>query len=516
MDINDLTPDGPLPDDVASLQALLRLVLTELVRLREENARLRQENAQLKAQLEAANKHRFGRRKETLAREPGQKSGKPGKARPHGRKPDDLPRREVVHDLDDAQKLCPCCGVARLCIGQQATEQLEIEPAKYFVLRTIKKTYACRHCEPDRVPAEQRITTAGPPEVGPLARSLCGPTLLAHVVTAKFADHCPLHRLSLQLARSGVTIPDSTLGGWVAGAAVLLTPLVELMRARLLRSRAIFGDDTTVKLRQPGQSKTARSHLWGYLGDADYPYVVFDFTADYTAEGPREFLKGYKGYLHADGLAQYECLYRGGDVLHVCCWAHARRKFVSAAEGGEVRAKEALERIGRLYAVESSLPVLLGPSSDPEARRAREAERQSIRASKSKPILEEFWEWLGKQSALPKSSLGQAQGYALNHRESLDRYVERGYLSADNNLSERTLRAIALGRNNWGVFGSESGGRRAATLYSVVCSCKQVGVDPFGYLRVALPGLFSLGEKPIESVLSEWLPDRLVRPPSAV
>src|SRR5947209_6105741 len=336
MDAELPAPDAPLPDDVPSLQALVRLLLAEC-------ARLRAENAELRGKLDAALKHRFGRRSE---RQPGPRrpDDKPPPRRDeHGRAalPEHLERREVVHDLTETERLCPCCGRLRACIGEQTAEQLDLEPARFFVLRTVKKSYACRHCDPARVPAEQRLRAAGPAQVGPIAKGLCGPGLLAHVITAKFADHTPLHRLAGQLARSGVAVARATLGDWLAQAAGLLGPLYLLMHRRVLLSRVIHGDDTSVKLRVEGAPRTSKAHLWVGIGDADYPYVVFDFTAGYTAEGPQRFLKGYRGYLQADALAQYEGLYGDDKVQHVCCWAHARRKFVAAAEGADERADAA-------------------------------------------------------------------------------------------------------------------------------------------------------------------------------
>jgi hypothetical protein len=280
-----------------------------------------------------------------------------------------------------------------------------------------------------------------------------------------------------------------------------------------LLARVLHGDDTSVKLRVSGSERTGKAHLWTCIGDADYPYVVFDFTADYTAAGPEAFLKGYQGYLQADALAQYEGLYGEGKVVHVCCWAHARRKFVAAAEAGEDRANVALEWLRQLYTIERGLPPLLPPSDDPVAqaqRRGREEQRRQSRQQQAAPVLAELKQWLDAQGpqALPKSALGQAIGYALNNWVALGRYLEQGYLAIDNNLSERTLRAIALGRNNWGVVGSETGGRTAAVLYTVVGTCKHLGLDPFGYLRAVLPGLFALGEQPSAEQLLDWLPDR--------
>jgi transposase len=510
MDAALLPPDAPLPDDVPSLQELVRQLLAEC-------ARLRAENAVLRGKLDAALKHRFGRRSERRPRRRVTKAeDDPARRRDeHGRAPlpAHLPRREVVCDLTEAERPCPCCGQPRVCIGAQTAEQLDLEPARLFVLRTVRKTYACPRCDPAVVPADQRLQTAGPPQVGPIPKGLCGPGLLAHAITAKFADHVPLHRLAGQLARSGVNVARSTLGGWLARAADLLRPLVALTHRRLLLSRVLHGDDTGVKLRVEGAGRTRKAHLWAYIGDADFPYVAFDFTADYTAAGPGRFLGGYTGYLQADALAQYEALYESGLVKHCCCWAHARRKFVAAAEAGDGRAETALTLIRQLYAVERKLPPLLPPGDEPGSavrRRQREEQRRVGRREQAKPALDELEKWLDREraGALPKSPLGQAITYARNNWAGLSRYLEEGYLAIDNNLSERTLRAVALGRSNWGVIGSEAGGRAAAVLYSVVATCKHLGVDPFAYLREALPGLFALGEKPTAEQLADWLPDR--------
>jgi transposase len=509
MDATTLAPDAPLPTDVPTLQAMVRELLAELQKLRAENA-------ELTAKLDAALKHRFGRRSERRPPPPVPAAQKPPPRRdPHGRSPlpEHLERREVVHDLTEAERLCPCCGRSRAFIGEQTAEQLDLEPARFFVLRTRKKSYACRHCDPAIVPPEQRLRTAGPLNVGPIPRGLCGPGLLAHAVTAKFADHVPVHRLAGQLARSGVTIASSTLGDWLLGASELLTPLYELMHTRLLLSRVIHGDDTGVKLRVPGSGRTTKAHLWTCIGDADYPYVLFDFTAGYTADGPTQFLAGYKGYFQADALAQYEGLYGEDRITHACCVAHARRKFVAAHDAGDERAATALELFGRLYAIERALPPLLPPSDDPaqrELRRQREEQRRGLRQRDAEPVWDELSKWLTRQKpgALPKSPLGSAIGYASNNWAALKRYLEQGFLALDNNLSERTLRAIALGRNAWGVIGSEVGGRTAAILFSAVGTCKHLGIDPFAYLRETLPGLFALGEKPTTEQLLDWLPDR--------
>jgi transposase len=314
-------PNTPLPTDVTALQALVRELLVEV-------ARLRAESAELKAKLDAATKHRLGRRSERKKPAPVAVE-KPARRRDeHGRAalPEHLERRDVVHDLSDQQKFCPACGRVRECIGEQSAEQLDLDPPRFFVLRTRKRSYACRHCAV-AVPSEQRLATAGPAQVGPIAKGLCGPGLLAHAITAKFADHLPVHRLAGQLSRSGVAVARSTLGDGLKQAAGLLGPLVTLVHTRLLLSRVIHADDTPVKLRVEKQNRTTRAHLWVAIGDADYPYVVFDFTTGYTADGPQAFFGSYAGYLQADALAQYEGLYGETKAKHETQAQGQRRRW---------------------------------------------------------------------------------------------------------------------------------------------------------------------------------------------
>ncbi len=500
MDVPPPPPDPPLPTDVGELQALVRGLLAEV-------AKLRAENAELRGKLDAALQHRFGRRSERGRTrrdpEPGADPDPEPAAGGHGRSPlpEHLPRRTSEHDLTAAERACPCCGHERVCIGVQTAEQLDYDPATYFVLRTVRKVYACRRCDPASVPADERIATAGPPQVGPVPKGLCGPGLLAFVVTSKFADHLPLHRLAGMVGRSGVAVPASTLGDWAAAAADLLAPLRDLMRRRVLLSRAVHTDDTPVPFREPGKDRTRRGHLWAYLGDPAHPYVVFDFTPGYSRDGPNAFLAGYTGYVQADALRQYADVYAAG-ATHVCCFAHARRKFVAAADAGDKLADEPLGLIRRLYAIERSLPAL---GSSPDAEAVRHARRQADAV----PVLAVLREWLDRHptAALPKTPLGQAISYARTNWVALARYTEAGFLTIDNNRSERCLRQVALGRNNWGVAGSTAGGRTAATLYSIAATCRQLGIDPFAYLRAALPGLFELGDELSDADLAAWLPD---------
>lgn len=232
MDATPLPDDPPLPTDVPTLHRMVRHLTARnrflegrVVELEATVARLEATVAELQGQLDALLKHRFGRRSERRTPTP-RPPAAPPRRHEHGRSPlpAHLERRDTTHDLSDADRPCPRCGTVRPCIGEQVTEQLDLEPVQFFVRRTIKKSYACRSCDPVTVPADERITTAGPSQVGPIAKGLCGPGLLAHTVTAKFADHTPVHRLAGQLARSGVTIARSTLTDWLGGAADLLTP----------------------------------------------------------------------------------------------------------------------------------------------------------------------------------------------------------------------------------------------------------------------------------------------------
>jgi transposase len=491
------TPDPTLPQDVATLQRLVQQLLDEVRRLRADNEQLRQ-------RLDQALRQQFGprserarprrHRAESAADAADAPAGTPG----HGRQvlSEHLPRERVEYDLTEAERRCPSCGRPRACIGEQVSEQLDYRPASYFVVQHARKTYACRHCD---APTEQRFTTAGPATVGPIAKGLPGPGLLAHLVTCKYADHLPLHRLEGIVARSGVTLARSTLCDWMAQAAALLTPLVGLMRTRLLQSRVIHSDDTPVPFREGGKEKTSTGHLWVSLGDRDHPYVVFDFTTHYRRDGPEQILKGYAGYLQADALAQYEGLFATGAVVHVAC--NARRRFVEAQASAPDEAAEALAYYRALYAVERELAQRFAADDD--------AGRQQYRCAQTAAVREAFHAWLLEKrgQVLPKSPLGQAVGYALSNWEALMRYTEQGYLAIDNNLSERTLRQVALGRNNWQFCGSAAGGRTAAVLYSVVGTYKHLGIDPFAYLQDVLTRLPPTQVRPLD----DFLPDRWQR-----
>jgi transposase len=499
-------PSGPpLPTDIDTLRAMVRELLATVADLRRTVEAQQQRIDDLTRRL-------YGRKSERVADDTPAVGGapappsepmpaEPARRRPgHGRRPlpEYLPRQRVECDLAEAEKACPCCGRARVRIGAETSEQLDYRPASLFVVERVRHTYACTVCSRAADPADDpppTITTA-PLPAQPIDKGLPGPGLLAHVVVSKFADHLPLYRQHGILARHGVDLSPSTLGGWVAAAADLLRPIVERMAALVRRSRAIQTDDTPVPVLDPGSRRTRTGHLWVYLGDADHPYTVFDFTPNYSGDGPKEWLGDYAGYVQADALKQYDALFDRAPPrpTEVGCWAHARRKFHDARASDPARAHEALARIRRLYDAEAEVKPL------------DDAGRRTARQTRARPVLDDLFSWMGEQhrQVLPKSPMALAVGYALGNRAALTRYTEAGFLSIDNNASERALRAVAVGRKNYLFAGSDAGGRSAAALYSVVGTCRRLGRDPFAYLRDVFGRLPAV---PADS-LDAFLPDR--------
>jgi hypothetical protein len=297
-------------------------------------------------------------------------------------------------------------------------------------------------------------------------KSLAAEGLLAHVVVSKFADHLPLHRQQGILGRHGVHLPRSTLCGWVEDVAQAFAPIVEQMKAELLATDYLQTDDTPVLVLKKLLG-SFKGRLWAYL-DPLGRQVVYDATPTHEAKGPEAFLAGFTGYLQADAYTGYDGLFRSGRVIEVACWTHARRRFREALES-DPRAALMLALIQELYRVESDAD---GLSPEP---------RQALRQERAVPILARIDELRLKlqAEALPKSPLGEALRYLGNQWNALHRYLEDGRLVIDNNGAENQLRIVAVGRKNWLFAGSLAGAYWAATLFSLVQSCRLAGVDPF-------------------------------------
>ena len=417
--------------------------------------------------------------------------------------PDHLPRETVEHDLSDDEKCCPECGEERQRIGCEKSEQLEFVPAVLKVLEHVRWKYACRTCQ-------EHVVVAPAPDK-PIEKGLPGPGLLSAIVVGKYADHLPLYRLEDVFVRHGVELPRSTLCRWALQTSDILEPLYQLMIERVCSSKAIHTDDTPVPVLDPTLPKTRTARFWVYCGDYQHPYTVYDYTTSRRRDGPADFLREFRGYLQADAFAGYDGIYAGGRVKQVLCWAHARRKFYEARTVQPEPAHRALAYIGRLYAVEREAKALLGveqPTND-KAWQSSHKQRHALRQQTSLPTLNELHDWMteAKSRVLPKSPVGQAIGYVLPRWDGFIRYCENGALSIDNNLSERMVRPIAIGRKNWMFLGSDNGGKAAAILYSIMASAKSNQVEPFAYVRDLLVR-FS-GKRPDD--LSDLLPDEWLK-----
>lgn len=402
--------------------------------------------------------------------------------------PEDLPREVVTHL--PAHNCCPDCGGALRQFGEDVSEQLERIPASFKVIRHVRPKFACAACE---------SVVEAPAPARPIDRGLPGPGLLAHVLVSKYADHLPLYRQSQIYAREGVDLDRSTLAGWVGAASELLTPLVDEIRKHVLAAAKIHADDTPVPVLAPGNGKTKTGRLWTYVRDdrpAGYstaPAVWFTYSEDRKGEHPRRHLKDFKGALQADAYAGFHHLYGDGAIYEVACWAHTRRKFHDIhVSHASPTTTEALARIGALYGIEEQI-------------RGKPAEvRSSVRQTHARPLLDELRQWMDKtlRSLSTKSATAEAIRYALSRWRALTRYVDDGLLEIDNNAAERALRAVAIGRKNYLFMGADSGGQRAASLYSLIGTAKLNGLDPAFYLRSVLT---TITEHPINRI-GELLP----------
>lgn len=410
--------------------------------------------------------------------------------RGHGRKPlaKELPREPVQVDLTEAEKLCPCCGQPRVCIGADTSERLDYRPASLFVRETVRPKYACSHCD-RQGESPQIVQKPVPPE--PIPRGIAAPGLLSYLIVSKYVDHLPLYRLESIFARLGWNVARSTLCDLTMRCGHVLTPLYQWMCRRVLQSASVHTDDTPITLLDPKRT----AHAWVYVGDTANPYTVFDLSVGRGQEFPQAFLKGYKGFLHADGYAGYEAIYRAG-ATHVGCWAHCRRYFYEARLASPELAHAALARIRTLYAVEK----------DAKALNLAGAELADYRREHAGPVLDAFATWLAEHAprVLPKSPIGEAFTYALHQWPSLGVYLTDGWLSIDNHPAEQAIRPLAVGRKNWLHIGGDGGLKPAAVLLSVAASAKRHAVNPWAYFKHILT---ELPARPPDADLSDLLPD---------
>jgi transposase len=493
------TPAEQLPADIQVLRQMVLHLLANVDNLQHE--------------LGWYQRHLFGRRSEKLdpkqqmlfdlldqALQERQGASVPpvpqAPARPpqrHGRVPlpPHLPRERIEYHPPQEALVCPQCGGTKERMGEEITEQLDYVPASFIVRQHVRVKYACKKCQEGVVIADLPAR--------PIERGRPGEGLLAQVLTSKYGDHLPLHRLEAIFQRHGVTLARSTLCDWVGECATLLTPLVQEMQRQVLQSPKVNTDDTPLTARNGSGKEKHKGYLWAYIGLGHN--VVFDYTSGHSREGPLRFLGDYAGYVQADAYNGYDALFAKGHAIEVACWAHTRRKFFDAQDSDPARAAEVLVLIGDLYKIEA---------------RAKEENRErdqikALRQKESQPILEVIEKRLAlwEPQVLPKSPIGQAIGYAQGQWQALNRYLDDGLLDIDNNLAERTLRMVAIGRKNWLFVGHDNGGHRAAIIYSLVASCRLCGLDPFAYLRDVLERISTHPASHIAELLPRnWKPSR--------
>ena len=471
-----------LPKDPAELrqtaESLCSLVKSQALRI-----------AKLEHQLAGLRRHRFGSSSETLdqlelrleeeeiAAAESDHTLPPdiaaeAKAKPKRKPlPADLPRNEEVLSPGDA---CGACGGELKALGQDVTEELEYIPGQFVVNRIVRPRMACTDCE---------AICQAPLPSRPIERGRPGPGLLAHVLVSKYGDHLPLYRQSQIFERNGIDLDRSTLSDWVGKSAALLEPLADTIGRHVLNGQAIFADDTPIKMQAPGNGRTKTARIWTYVRD-ERPWIGqappaawYQFTIDRKGEHPTHHLANYKGWMHADGYAGFNELYRSGEIREVACLAHIRRKFVDVFQSeGSVIAEETIKRIAGLYAIEKD-----GRGQPPDGR-------INLRQKRAKPILNDLETWL--QAQLPrisgKSELAKAIRYALSRFKKLRPYLNHGCLEVDNNTAERAMKPVAIGRKNYLFVGSEGGGKSAAIAYTLIETAKLNGVDPQAWLTDTL------------------------------
>lgn len=358
-------------------------------------------------------------------------------------------------------------------IGEEVTEELDYLPGELYVNRFVRPKYLCeREQDNESAESDNKIVIAEMP-VRPIHKCIAGPGLLTQVIIDKYVDHMPLNRQMQRFSRAGVNLPISTVTGWVAGGCELIEPVGEALTSLVLSAGYLHVDETTIKvLDKDKKGKTHKGYFWVY-NDSIHKLVYFDYQPGRSRAGPGKALENFKGYLQTDGYEVYESFDKRPDITHLCCMAHARRKFHEALDNDALRAGHALEQIGLLYDIERKCKAL---SDD---------QRKSIRMDKAVPILEALGTWMKQEymKVPPKGAIGKALAYSLNRWDKLKRYTTDGKLCIDNNPVERSIRPVTLGRKNYLFCGSHMAAQRTAMLYSLLGTCKLHNVNPYEWLK---------------------------------
>jgi transposase len=412
---------------------------------------------------------------------------------------ENLPVETIEHRLPEDEQVCSCCGGSMHEMSTEVREELQIIPAQAMVKRHVRYVYGCRHCERHEI--EVPIKRAGAP-APIIPKSIASASAIAYVMSAKFVLGLPLYRQEKHFESLGIELPRALTSNWILKGSDYLVPVYDRMREHLLGLSVVHADETTLQvLKEPGRSPQSKSYMWLYrTGRAGPPVVLYEYQATRESDHPRKFLRGFRGYLSVDGYGGYEGL---DGVKLVGCWAHARRKFVEALavlpKGKRTDptslAGVAIRYIDRLFEIERDLHEM----TDDERKAAREA--------RSRPVVDEFRGWLDALSGkvLPKSLLGAAVGYARNQWDKLVVFLTDGSLELDNNRSERSIKPFVIGRKNWLFANTPRGARSSATIYSIVETAKENGLDPYAYLKYLFERLPML-DKDDHAAIDDLLP----------
>jgi transposase len=394
--------------------------------------------------------------------------------------PDHLPRVEVIHDIDEEEKVCHC-GADLSRMGEEVSEKLDIIPAVIQVVRHVRPKYSCKQCENVEEQGATVKIAPVPPQLIP--KGIASGGLLAHILTAKFADALPFYRQERQFIRLGAEIPRATMCSWAMKVAEACIPLKNLLQQEILSGPLINADETTLQvLKEPGALPTSNSYMWVFRGgNPRAPSFYFHYHQTRVGDVAATFLDGYQGVVQTDGYVGYDFLDHKKEITHIGCWAHARRYFVDAQKARGKNSKKtgsvdiALRFIKDLYGIE---------------KRARKQKLSSqellkLRQKKAKPILDKMYIWLVKKfkHVTPQSLMAKAVKYTLNQWERLSGYIDSGYATPDNNLAENAIRPFCVGRRNWLFAGTPDGAQASATIYSLIESAKANQLEPYKYLR---------------------------------
>ena len=520
---NDVEALKDIIDDIVPVLRNLHqqniLLQKQVEELQKQNSQLLQQNAQLQQRVEQLEnqvallkRNKFGKKSEKLPPAGGSSSGGipklggPPKKHP-GRHalPQHLLRVRIEHDLDEADKVCPLCQEPLTKIQEVVSEQLDVIPAQLQAKEHVRFKYSCRHCY-------GFIKTADIPAQA-IDKGLPTASLLSHILVNKFADHLPFYRQQRWFGRQQYVVSRSTLWNWEKNCALALEPLVSCLKEELTKGDHLFSDDTTMPTLEKGLKKAKVGRMWVYTRPhtaKQKAITMYEYTPDRKGEHPQAFLKDFSGYLQADAYSGLDPLFRKDTegrqkIKEVGCWGHARRKFVDvlALDPNSI-AQELLKMIQSLYLIE---------------RHMKQADyndelKKWLRRKRSKPILKNMHRWLKAQQprAAPKSTLGQAIGYALNHWRALTTFLGDGRLEIDNNRSERSIKPIVIGRKNFLFMGGPNGGWAAAIMFSLMESCKQNDVDPYHYLEDVLQRLPTHPNKRIHELLPHhWKPSQTLQ-----